>query len=171
MKKKIIITISWILVIAWMVVIFMFSNMYGKTSTDKSRGIIKDTIETTVDTTNNAGITDIHPSEVTINKTVKTLDYPLRKVMHLTEYAILCLLFINALYQSGVKGKKLFIISILFCFVYACTDEYHQLFRARTGEFKDVLIDTVGASIGMLIYLIGSKLFNKKSKKKKKNVQ
>lgn len=165
MKKKIIITISWLLVVIWMGVIFAFSNMYGTSSTDKSRGIIKETINTTVDTTNNAGITDIHPSEETVNKTVKKLDYPLRKVMHVTEYAILCLLLINALYQSGVKGKKLFVISIIICILYACTDEYHQLFRARTGEVKDVLIDTAGSLIGLGLYFIGSKLFKKKKKK------
>ena len=169
MKKKIIITISWLLVVIWMGVIFAFSNMYGTSSTDKSRGIIKETINTTVDTTNNAGITDIHPSEETVNKTVKKLDYPLRKIMHVTEYAILCLLLINALYQSGVKKLKLFIIAFIICFIYSLTDEYHQLFRERTGEFKDCLIDGIGIIIGLIFYKIGLNIYNKKRKNIKSN--
>jgi VanZ family protein len=136
--------------------------MYGISSTNKSRKIIKDTIESTVDTTNNVGITDIHPSEKTINKAVKDLDYPFRKVMHLSEYTILCILMINALYQSGLRNKKLYLISIFLCFIYACTDEIHQLYRARTGEFKDVLIDTLGALIGIIICLIINKIYTKR---------
>ena len=37
--------------------------------------------------------------------------------------------------------------------VYAFTDEVHQLFiSGRTGELKDIIIDTAGATIGLLIY-------------------
>ena len=35
---------------------------------------------------------------------------------------------------------------------YACTDEFHQLFvPGRSGQITDVMIDTLGGSIGVLI--------------------
>jgi len=165
MKKKIIICVSWLLVLVWMIVIFYFSNMYGISSVNKSRKIIKDTIESTIDTTNNAGITDIKPTQESLTKTVKKIDYPFRKIMHVSEYTILCILFVNALYQSGVKSKKIYLYGIVFCFVYACTDEIHQLYRARTGEFKDVIIDTLGSLIGVFICVLSNRIFFKNNVK------
>lgn len=45
--------------------------------------------------------------------------------------------------------------SIFFCFIYAITDEFHQTFiTGRTGQFSDVIIDTIGASIGSIVYSI-----------------
>ena len=44
---------------------------------------------------------------------------------------------------------------IVFCFLYACSDEIHQLFvPGRSGMFTDVLIDTGGAVTGMLVSML-----------------
>ena len=41
-----------------------------------------------------------------------------------------------------------------FCFLHACTDEFHQSFiPGRSGQFSDVLLDTFGACWGILISL------------------
>ena len=45
MKKKVIVTISWLLVIIWMAIIFMFSNQNSETSLGGSRKIIKNAVE------------------------------------------------------------------------------------------------------------------------------
>ena len=68
----------------------------------------------------------------------------------------LCLLGSNYFYQT-INMKYAIMISISFCFLYACTDEIHQLFVVgRTGRFTDVLIDTCGSFTGiMLSYIIG----------------
>ena len=43
-------------------------------------------------------------------------------------------------------------LTILICFVYSCTDEFHQLFiNGRTGQFSDCIIDTLGATIGSIL--------------------
>ena len=51
-----------------------------------------------------------------------------------------------------IQGKELLLL-ILGVFLYACTDEFHQLFMdGRAGQFKDVLIDTAGGSTGILLW-------------------
>ena len=47
------------------------------------------------------------------------------------------------------------IYTIIFVFIYACSDEIHQLFiRGRSGEILDVLIDTLGGFTSSFIYTI-----------------
>lgn len=53
-------------------------------------------------------------------------------------------------------------MSIFLSFLYACTDEIHQIFvPGRSAQFRDILIDTLGASIGTIITYLIIKLFNK----------
>ena len=53
-------------------------------------------------------------------------------------------------------------ISILLSFLYAITDEIHQIFvPGRSAQFRDVLIDTLGASFGATITYLTIKLFIK----------
>ena len=53
-------------------------------------------------------------------------------------------------------------MSILFSFLYACTDELHQIFvPGRSAQFRDVLIDTLGASFGIAITYLTIKFFAK----------
>ena len=170
MKKNLIIKIiSWLLVIIWMIIIFIFSNMSGIESNKKSEKTINNIIEKTIDTTNDIGITNKNVSEKNIKKITKNLNYSFRKCMHASIYLILCLLIINALKLYGINSYKLCFISLLICFIYACIDEYHQTFiLGRTGQFKDVLIDITGSEIGYLIYLIFisfKNLYNKNIKK------
>ena len=52
--------------------------------------------------------------------------------------------------------------------LYTCTDKMHQLFiSGRSGEFKDVLVDTLGAVIGLgLVFIINKILTLRKNKVK-----
>ena len=64
--------------------------------------------------------------------------------------------------------KKTVIISFLGTFLYACSDEFHQLFiYGRSGEFRDVMIDSTGGIIGLLliIFIVKYKQINKKIEK------
>lgn len=81
------------------------------------------------------------------------IDYPVRKAAHMSEYALLTLLTFGAVCTK--KGKRRYIIPISITFLYACTDEFHQLFvNGRAGRFTDVLIDTSGGVIMLLIVFI-----------------
>ncbi len=152
MKQKIVIAFSWILVILWMLVIFDFSATVAEGSDTQSEGVTKKTVETSISITNTLGITDTHPSEGRINAKVEDINGVVRKCAHGAVYFILGILIFHALYQSGVKDKKIYLLAILLSFFYACTDEFHQLFVAgRSGEIRDVLIDTLGTSFALLL--------------------
>ena len=118
----------------------------------KSKQTINTIIEKSVETTNEIGIIDNQPSEITKNQIVNKLNLPFRKIAHASEFCIFTILMINALKKSRITGKKVFIIAMLVCFMYACLDEYHQTFiNGRTGQFSDSIIDTLGGFIGCII--------------------
>ena len=120
-----------------MIVIFMLSNDNGVASSGKSDGIAY-----------------FIASKISITDT-DNLIFLIRKTAHITEYLILGILLINVLKDYNKLSIKLVIITIIFCFTYAISDEVHQLFiQSRSGKFTDVLIDTLGSSIGVIIYYL-----------------
>ena len=154
--------ISWSLVIIWLIVIFLFSNMDSDKSNQKSESAINKVVETTLNKTNDLGITNKHPSEKTMNNFVDKLNLPLRKCMHAFVYFVLSLLLLNALTISGFKNLKLYLICLIICFIYSIIDEYHQTFViGRTGQFIDSIIDTFGSIIGLISYYFKRKIINK----------
>jgi len=86
----------------------------------------------------------------------------LRKCAHLTEYAVLALLFWRAMRKPVRRdprpwSPRLAILSIIIVMLYAATDEIHQSFvPTRTAHFSDVVIDTTGGAAGIFaLWLIG----------------
>lgn len=80
-------------------------------------------------------------------KTDLSYDYPLRKVAHLFEYGVLFAL----LRRAGLARAS----ALVFCVLYAVTDEWHQSFvPGRRGAATDVLIDALGALTGLLAGVI-----------------
>lgn len=162
MRKKMI--LSWIFVFLWMILIFLLSDMTGTKSHELSKGNIENTLTTVIEKTNDLGITKPEKNQTQkISDIAEFLNYPIRKGLHVTEYFILTLLLYHAFHQSGVKNKKAMLFSLLICFLYACSDEFHQLFRQRTSHFSDVVIDTCG---GMLAIFF---LYFRQKKKKINN--
>jgi hypothetical protein len=88
-------------------------------------------------------------------KTIWIILVGIRKCAHVAEYAILALLLWRALRQGSVlRGKMsiLFGTVLLGCAVLAASDEFHQSFvKSRTPSVRDVLVDIVGALIGLFI--------------------
>jgi hypothetical protein len=77
----------------------------------------------------------------------------LRKLAHVTEYAVLTLLWARALGGLGVFAdpRAAVAAAALLSLGYAATDEFHQTFvEDRTGTPVDVLIDSVGIAIASL---------------------
>lgn len=125
-----------------------------------SDGQSKNLITGVVKTTNKMGITKIKINDKNISK----FNHPVRKMAHLTEYLILSLLVINALTKSGLKGYKMLLLSLIICFIYSLSDEYHQTFvSGRGGMISDSIIDTTGGLIGITGYLIVNKFKHKKT--------
>ncbi len=62
---------------------------------------------------------------------------------------------INAFRASGVYGYKGIAFALLVCVLYAISDEVHQMFVPGRGPgIKDVLIDSVGATVGIGMYML-----------------
>lgn len=131
--------ISWIILIGWMIFIFYMSNQPADVSNEQSDFVLNLIESLGVNITGN--YIDI---AITI----------IRKGAHFTEYLILNLLYFNTL-RMYISNKKALIYSIILSFLYASTDEFHQIFvEGRAGRVTDVLIDTSGAVTGSIIALI-----------------
>lgn len=140
-----------ILVLLWMVMIFLLSNEEAVKSSKKSDGLIIKSVEL---------FTGKSLSDQEKEKVLKYLVFPVRKCSHLSLYLILGILVISLLREYMVINTKLVLLSLLICFLYACSDEIHQLFvPGRSGEVRDVLIDTLGACLGVSFYYL---VFRKK---------
>ncbi len=110
-----------------------------------------------------------------------SFNYWVRKAAHMSEYAILFLLFNSCISPSDTGGEKTsdtagddskskqraeFISSVAVEFfltvLYACSDEWHQSFvPGRSALLSDVLIDSAGALIPALFVLGKDKLAKK----------
>jgi len=72
-------------------------------------------------------------------------DFILRKLAHISEYAILTFLLIRAFSHHQLSKKRILFFSVFLAVLYAFSDEYHQSFiYERTGAFRDVAIDSIG---------------------------
>ena len=88
---------------------------------------------------------------------IELMSFPVRKTAHMTEYLVFyCTVRfgLHFTYQPlNVKHRLLTALAIVF--LYACTDEFHQLFvPGRAGRFTDVLIDCFGCAVVTLICTI-----------------
>ena len=81
----------------------------------------------------------------------------LRKAGHLFGYGILGYLWFRAFLRTFTRNTELICaaLAIAFTFSIASLDEWHQSFSAaRSGQFKDVLLDTFGALLLVSLAMI-----------------
>ena len=139
--------IKWVtrgLLLVWIIVIFSFSNQNGEESSGISDKVGARIVNLVDD------LASMNWSIEEKNAAIAKIAYPIRKMAHMFEYAILALL--------AYISFSNYVISILIVFANGAVDELHQLFiPGRAGRFTDVLIDTTGG----LIMLALIWLFNK----------
>ena len=141
--KKIVL---YILIIFWMGLIFSFSNQPSIASDGVSNGLMAKLIDVV------EVVIGHEFSDMEIENIYKYGITPLRKCAHLSIYFILGILMYSLVKEYQLDRKKVFTISLLFCILYACSDEIHQLFVfGRSGEVRDVLIDSFGSLFGILL--------------------
>lgn len=133
-RKKMIV---WGFVAIGMAVIFYFSHQQASESQALSISLA-------------TRIVQIISSFFSTELEVGVIHFYLRKGTHFFAYLILGMLVITAL---GKKMKHIW-LALSICILFAISDEIHQIFiPGRSGEVRDVLIDTVGAFIGILLIL------------------
>lgn len=171
-KNLILLYIHYMLFFAWiglMVLIFWFSNIPADESTEQSLTIGKFICSLVVN-----GFDEMSAS-AQIDQ-AKLIDHAVRKSAHFCEFAALGALTFNSAYLifNSLKVRKrvnlrkgyLLIFSILWCILYAATDEVHQLFvEGRYGSPLDVLLDTAGSVTAMLIIILIKKNIDKRREK------
>lgn len=134
------------LIVLCMILIFCFSSDSAIESTKKSDGFIVKTTELIL----RRKLTT-YEKEHYIEKFV----FIVRKGAHFSIYLILGLLIMSYFKEIYLVNNKALFITVLICFLYACSDELHQLFvPGRSGEIRDVLIDTLGGATGGYLYYL-----------------
>ena len=140
-----------------MLMIFMFSAQTAEQSSEISRGLT-------------AKIVDILPftrnlSAADKQAAVMGLHNFIRKCAH---FLIYCLLGISAsaMFLSAkrkMSAPVILVCSVVFCCLYAVTDEVHQLFvSGRGGMVSDVILDTCGGAGGGAVFAAARRLLKGK---------
>jgi VanZ family protein len=72
-------------------------------------------------------------------------DFTLRKLAHLTVFAVLTVLLVRAFRLHVARATHAWLLAMLVAAVYACSDEWHQTFvPGREGTVRDIVIDCLG---------------------------
>lgn len=127
--------ISIVLLIVWMSAVFTLSSESGSKSENTSNSFTKTIFQNNIS-----------------DEQVKNLSFIIRKTAHFALYTIggICIcLFVLLNFKST---NKIYLISYIIGTIYAITDELHQLYIPnRSGEIRDVIIDSFGILLGVVI--------------------
>lgn len=149
----------WILTITVMAVIFAFSAQNSENSGNQSSFITDILMKLFSGAYRNSS----YDEKI---KIIESMEFAIRKLAHFSIYSILGMFSYIAVYYSTNFSKKSFAISLLICFIYACTDEIHQLFvSGRSCQLRDVFIDFSGAIFMTAISISIKKFYNHKKRK------
>lgn len=130
-----------------MAVIFMFSMEDSDESSERSGTITEIAIE----------VFAPDFEELTVSQQtdiISSMDHIVRKIAHFSIYMLLGFLI------SCAAGKRRLLsagtpVSLVICFIYACSDELHQYFvPGRSCQFTDVLIDASGSMCGIILSML-----------------
>lgn len=149
-NKKLI--ISYALLVAWALVIFILSSEGHEASSGRSDLIVE-------------YVKAVSGS----NLSQDVLTFITRKAAHTIAYFIFGILAYNVIRQYKLTGRRTVLVSTAIVLGYALSDEFHQLFvPGRSGELRDVLIDTTAGVGGVLLmralYLTSRRQSRKTSK-------
>lgn len=140
-KIHIIRYILFVLVILLCIKIYTLSSESGATSTNTSHNFIRSIILIF-----NKNLTD---TELDIR--IEQLEPLVRKIAHFSIYGLLGILIMSCSETYKCKDQKKIAVSLIIAFAYAVSDEIHQRFVPnRSGEIRDVIIDTCGAFLGII---------------------
>ena len=135
----------YILVIAWMGVIFFLSAQEAQTSSDFSGKAISVFARFFIRDYDDMPVND----QVQM---INGLQHSARKFAHVFAYFVLGMLVMGAAFTHKVKLVTQIAAAFVVSVLYAVSDEIHQFFvPGRSSEITDVLIDAAGAAIGIAV--------------------
>ena len=134
--------------------VFCFSNDEAPSSDSKSLGTAKKVVDV---------VTDKNTPEVKKVEMAKDLNPYVRKTAHYAIYMLGGFLIMNLICTFNIKDRMKIFYSIYIGAIYACTDEFHQIFTVgRLCQIKDMFIDTIGVATGVCIFLCVKKIIENK---------
>lgn len=143
MKKKVLIT----MVIIWIIFIFFNSLQNAQVSASQSGRVV-------------GFLYDLF-TKVGIDVDISTLSTWIRKLAHIFEYFILALLITLIFFETNLPISYKYIYSFTIPLLIAIADEYIQtMVPGRSGLVVDVLIDSIGITLGVGLLMI-IRLFRK----------
>lgn len=137
--------LSFLPALVMMYVIFNFSAQSGDISGNLSHQVSVKIVE--------IGNEVLHKDldEAGIQEVAERIEYPVRKLAHMSEYFALAVAVSFPLYVYGLRGFPLMLVAGIICVGFACGDEYHQSFvDGRGPSIKDVGIDSIGVFFGII---------------------
>ena len=143
-------TVMFCILLGWMALIFLFSAQNSDESASLSSGMLKKLLSLL------PGWDALSPALQT--RRINQLHHLFRKLAHFTEYTVLGAIAAQTMrtcfptvVTSG-KCVRYFLIPACFALLYAVCDEIHQIFvPGRSCEFRDMMIDTAGACLGITL--------------------
>jgi len=142
-----------------MAVIFLFSSQDATVSGGMSESLTRTILVYIRNLIGQAG-------QEMLDSFVNTRERFLRKGAHIFVFFWLGVFTANTIRQTTENKKRIFSISLIWCTVYAAFDELHQHFvPGRACMWQDWLLDTVGASLGIVLVL-----YSIRRKRKNKNL-
>ena len=134
--------VLFVMLLSWMALIFFMSSQSGDDSSLLS-GYLSDSLVKFADTIYNGNTPEA------LLQAIRS-GLLLRKAGHVFEYIVMGVLAYLLIRRQNVKRPVL--ISILFCAIYAATDELHQMFVPDRGPaIADVLLDSVSSAAAVLV--------------------
>ena len=133
--------------LAVMIIIFIFSSQNAEDSSQTSTGFMQFIINIV-----NSVFNTCHSPSL-----AQEIDFFVRKAAHFSIFARLGLnvCWMLVWLREYITKSNAVLASAIFCFIYACTDEMHQLFSSgRSCRFADVILDTAGGIFGAICFLI-----------------
>lgn len=127
-------------VLCWLIVIFLLSSQPASHSNDLSQGMTEKVVR---------AIEKVTDQQLDLNQ----WNHWMRKNAHFFLYFILGVFLMSGLTAFRVRLRRASMYAFGISVVYAITDEVHQLFvDGRGGQVRDVLIDSAGAALGILLF-------------------
>ena len=163
MKKNILRAILMLLLLSTFFIIFGFSSQDGEKSGSISKKITEEII---------TRIPQMQEKEQNEREAITLrIEKVIRKIAHFSIYTAVGLLLMALISTFEMKEKNRIIISLIIGIIYASSDEIHQSFvPERSPMITDVMIDTMGVMLGILLIMLGKAIIKKYKKNSKEMV-
>lgn len=133
---------KYLLLIVWIALIF-FLSAEGADSSQARSGVI----------------VGILRDSFSVDLADSFLSFLTRKAAHIIAYFILGLVIYSIIKTYELTTKRAIFFSVIFAMLYAVFDEIHQLLvPGRSGEVRDIFIDTIAASVGIGMYYMHDRI-------------